>query len=248
MRSLIFADVHANLPALEAILDAEDWDEILFLGDAVVGGPQPDEVLSVLRELHGTFVMGNHDRQVLEGTLAPGETNPDQLWIQWTREQVTPANRKFLESFRPSLRVVRNGVEMRLFHGDVSAELGWRVWPDSGPEVFGALARRFTEPCVVLGHSHVQFRVRNGDREFINPGGAGQPRLRCVVACYAVLEDGRFDLKAVPYDAEATARAMDRVPLADWYVDMWRAIYRRGELSDRYALREWTSLREAGYR
>jgi predicted phosphodiesterase len=248
MRSLIFADIHANLAALEAVLEAEDWDEVLFLGDAVVGGPQPDEALSVMRELPGQFVMGNHDRQVLEESLAPGETNPDQLYIQWTREQLSPANREFLETFSPPLSVGRNGRRMRLFHGDVSGELGWRVWPDSEPGVFEALAQRFPEPYVLLGHSHIQFRVQHGGTEFINPGGTGQPRLRRLVACYALLDNGGLQLKAVPYDFGATARAMDRVPLADWYVDIWREIYLRGELSDRYALREWKSLRQAGYR
>ena len=67
MKYLILADVHANLPALEAVLDHEtDWDEVLFLGDAVGYGPHPDEVLDLHSALPGTFVMGNHDRAILD--------------------------------------------------------------------------------------------------------------------------------------------------------------------------------------
>ncbi len=60
MKSLIIADIHANLASLEAVLESESsWDEVLFLGDAVVGGPHPNEVLSRLSELDGVFLMGN---------------------------------------------------------------------------------------------------------------------------------------------------------------------------------------------
>ena len=66
MESLILADIHANLAALEAILAQEgSWDEVIFLGDAVVGGPQPDETLSLMTTLQGVFLMGNHDREAL---------------------------------------------------------------------------------------------------------------------------------------------------------------------------------------
>jgi len=59
---LIVSDVHANLAALEAVLDAErTWDRFVFLGDAVLAGPQPDEVLSLLRKEADFCLMGNHD-------------------------------------------------------------------------------------------------------------------------------------------------------------------------------------------
>ena len=58
MKTLILSDIHANLPALQAILDRESsWDEVICLGDAIVAGPHPDEVLSLLRDLDGAFVM-----------------------------------------------------------------------------------------------------------------------------------------------------------------------------------------------
>lgn len=82
MKSLILADVHANLAALEAVLAQEsDWDTMLFLGDAVVGGSCPDEVLSLLSGFDGTFIMGNHDHEVLKIDPDAPEADPHRVWM-----------------------------------------------------------------------------------------------------------------------------------------------------------------------
>ena len=92
MKSLVLADIHANLAALEAIFQSENrWDEILFLGDAIIGGPQPDEMPSLLGTFEGVFLMDNHDWEVLDIDLARTETDPHRRWKQWTRRQLSTA-------------------------------------------------------------------------------------------------------------------------------------------------------------
>jgi diadenosine tetraphosphatase ApaH/serine/threonine PP2A family protein phosphatase len=89
----------------------------------------------------------------------------------------------------------------------------------------------------------MQFLVEIDSTTFINPGSVGQP-----LATYAVLEDGEIELKGVPYDVEATCRALDAVPLEQSFIEAWKAGYRTGSLPARYALREWQSLINQGYR
>jgi len=249
MISLIFSDIHANLAALEAVLEhAGTWDDLIFLGDAVVGGPQPDEVLSVLAGLDGLFVMGNHDYDALYREYSADDENPDRAWIHWTQQQISPRNREFLAGFRDSCAIERDGLTLRLHHGELPTELGRRLWPDSPAEAFDYFTARYPEPVILHGHSHIQWRLEHGGRTFINPGGAGQPRLRQALACYAVLQDGEFRMEGVPYDTEKTARAMEHTPLPRAMIDAWSRGYRDGALPDRYPLRDWEPLRRMGYR
>ncbi|GAF99289.1 unnamed protein product, partial [marine sediment metagenome] len=250
VKSLILADVHANLSALEAVLDREStWDEVIFLGDVVVAGPQPDEVLSLLASLDGIFLMGNHDREVLEVDPDAQETDADRLWVQWTRRQISERNLRFLHSFSDTCVLQRDGLAMRLLHGVLPQEWGYRLWPDTAPQFFASLADRYSEPVILSGHSHVQFQKVQGGITFINPGSVGQPRLEQPLACYAVLRDGQINLEAVPYDVERTCRAMDRVSLNDEeFLNTWKESYRRAVTPARYGVRDLSHLRGKGYR
>jgi len=110
------------------------------------------------------------------------------------------------------------------------------------------MADEFREPCILLAHSHIQFTSEHGDTRFANPGSVGAPRLRQPLACYVRLEAGRLEQAAVPYDAEATADSMDRVPIDESVKEAWKLSYLGGYLPDRYRIRDWRPLIEAGYR
>jgi len=254
MKILILADVHANLAALEAVLDAEgSWDEVLFLGDAVIGGPQPNEVLDLLRSLKGVFLMGNHDLQALNVDLDARETDPHRIWSQWTKRVITPDNWAFLENLAGPQAIQRQGLALRLIHGQLpkGSETNWRdryIWPDAPDELMRTLIEQYDEPYILMGHCHVQYRRNVDGTEFINPGGLGQPRLGKVLACYAVLEDGRIDLRAAPYECEKTAAAMAKMDLDADFIAMWQEIYRRAELAPRYQSRDLTPLLNGPYR
>lgn len=251
MRYLVLADVHANLLALEAVLDREtDWDEVLFLGDAIGYGPHPDEVLEVLSTLHGTFVMGNHDRKILDPPTGKPHT-PSASFDRWTRERLSPANRRFLEGFTDECRISTPEADIRLHHGDFSIELDdpdWdgRGWPDTNPAVYRELATRYDESIVLFAHSHVQFELAENGTHFVNPGSVGQHRLGEIAACYAILEDGQFQLLATDYDPQPTIEAMDELPLDDEYVRGRKRVYEEGVLPR--PMREFDSLRDAGFR
>ena len=90
MRVLILSDIHANLEALEACLDAApEYDQVYNLGDIVGYGANPNEVTTRSRELGSIFVRGNHDK-ACSGVSDLSDFNPIAgLAALWTREKLT---------------------------------------------------------------------------------------------------------------------------------------------------------------
>ena len=252
MKTLLVADVHANLAALEAVLDAEgSWDRFVFLGDAVLAGPQPDEVLSLLHDVADVCLMGNHEREVLYlDVVCPGPP-PGGLWKRWHREAVSSVNLAFMATFQEEAVIGEEGKYIHLEHGILPRELGRRLWPDSGPEAFGYLSKRAETTWIAVAHSHFQFDTTREGIRFTNPGSAGTAYLGRPVSCYAVLTDGNLALRAVPYDIESTCQAMqDRGDgvIDQAYIDEWKETWRTASLPARYGIRDYAPLREQGYR
>lgn len=245
---LILSDIHANLAALEAVLEQEgEWDEVIFLGDAVTYGPQPNEVVSRLREWKGTFLLGNHDRDMFKDYTGQDMSNPDLYWTYWTQQQLSPENLKFLASFQDTSVVERFGYRLRLYHGDI-LPVGKMLWPISEPAQFAALCEHYPEPYHLTGHVHVQYCKNVGDTLFLNPGGVGQQRLGHPLAFYALLTEEGFSLHSLPYDVERTCQAMNALPLPPDFIADWQQAYRTGFIPGRYASSRVDPLLAAGYR
>lgn len=255
MKYLILADIHGNLPALEAVLEKEaDWDELVFLGDAIDAGPFPNEVLSTLSDLHGLFIMGNHDREIPESANEPPDSSRD--FVHWSNNQLSAENREFIRGFTDDHRLSVSNTELsdiRLHHGDFSIDdegLDWdgRLWPDTDHRVYANLADRFEESIVLFGHSHVQFEQFCNGTRFINPGSVGQHRLKRVRAAYAVLEDGVFRLRETDYDVERIIQAVNDLPLQGDLIKKKRRTYTEGVLETvSTEFRDFGPLRSLGY-
>ena len=251
MKSLVLADIHANLPALEAVFEQEgSWDELIVLGDIIVVGPYPDQVLTLLAGENGVFVLGNHDHEALEVDLDASQPNAHWEWIQWTGRQLSERNRDFLASLPDACAIERDGMSLRLVHGRFPREVGRRLWPDSPSEQFRAVAGLYQEAFILSGHVHVQFKHVCPYATFVNPGTVGAPYMGQSLACYAVLQDGQFELKATPFDIDRVCQAMDeRVHLSDVsFVEGWKNCWRTGELPPCYSIRDFAPLRQMGYR
>ena len=245
---MVFCDVHANLAALEAMFEAEKtWDDVIFIGDAVIAGPQPNEVLNILRSMKGLFIEGNHDREVIHVDVNNAEENPHRKWNQWTRKQISNENMEFLKTFKEACEIECQGIKLALFHGCLPSELGHRFWPDSEGHIFDGIATWFEAPYIVSGHTHIQYCVKKSGRTFINPGGLGQPRLGSPAACYAVVENGKLLLKHSNYDYQKTCKAMDKMPLDRDFVEAWKTSYKDGILAPIYKIRDFETLKNMGY-
>jgi predicted phosphodiesterase len=107
VRVLILSDIHSNLAALEAVLEAADeqgYDRAWCLGDIVGYGPAPNECVTKVRNLEALAIAGNHDWGAL-GRIPLEDFNPDaQAASLWTRDQLAPENVSYLEA-QPETRV-----------------------------------------------------------------------------------------------------------------------------------------------
>src|SRR3954451_8406009 len=116
MRVAVVSDIHANLPALEAVLaaiDDEAPDELWCLGDVVGYGPYPNECCAVLRDRADLCLAGNHDLAVL-GAISIGSFSDDAAAAAlWTQTVLDAGERDFLASLEPAA----SRSETALFHG-----------------------------------------------------------------------------------------------------------------------------------
>ncbi len=238
MRVALLSDVHANLPALEAVLrhaEAQQaLDQVWSLGDLVGYGPHPNECLALLRRYPFVSVAGNHDLAAT-GDLDTTEFNPDAAAaVAWTARRLTEDERVFLHG----LPLVRFEDEFTLVHGS----LRHPVWEYIlRPETAQAhLARQQTRYSLV-GHTHVPMLAvepaphqppvlhwpEDGEtvalaeqRLIINPGGVGQPRDGDPRAAYAVLDLAArtVTFHRVPYEIARTQQAMQEAGLPPWLI------------------------------
>ena len=97
----LLADIHANLPALQAVLDVMDQQGIgqaLVLGDIVGYGPHPSEVIDVVRQRGFATLKGNHDYAVAENQFKKGFSSYAKVAAEWTRTRLDAEELDWLDS------------------------------------------------------------------------------------------------------------------------------------------------------
>jgi putative phosphoesterase len=250
MKVLVIADIHGNAEALRAVLDAEsDADTTIFLGDSVLSGPQANETIDLLTGISGTFIMGNHDIEMLEPERF---AHWPATWValnNWIIEHFDPAGYRFLLDLKPPGQYRIDGMQLHLNHGELTGARPRNALPDTPPTRLATLGSCTDAPVVLFGHSHVQFYRTIGDRAFINPGSVGQNRCGRQLACYGVFLDGVYEPRHITYDQTPWLRAMDAVSALDPH-PAFRDWLKSG-LVDGFGIGQnepWTSLAAAGYR
>lgn len=155
MKALILSDIHANLAALESVLNATKgrYDVLWCLGDVVGYGPRPNECVELIRELATVCVMGNHDLAVLGKPGMDVEAfNPyAQQAVLWTRETLTKVNMDYLAGL--SAVPVRPDADhdLLLTHASPREPVSeYIMTPSIAMENFGA----FREGICMVGHTH----------------------------------------------------------------------------------------------
>ncbi len=227
MRIVLLSDIHANLPALEAVLESligQEWDAMLVAGDIVGYYFWPRQVTDLLESQSAQWVRGNHedmlislrkgflDRESTRKKFGPGleialtELAPEQL-------------DKIEESPHPLLFKTPEG-DLLLCHG-APTDINRYVYPDADIDELG---RDLSQNCrwVVMGHTHHPMNLVGRGVRYINPGSVGQPRNRVPGAHWALLDtkDDQVDFFATDFDytyvAAMARRECPNVPyLAD---------------------------------
>jgi putative phosphoesterase len=211
----LLADVHANLVALEAVLAAlPPVDRIWVMGDTVGYGPDPSDVLTLLREKDALVVAGNHDLAAATGEGIDLFNHHAAAAVRLHRSWLSPEERDRLAS----LPLTAEADGFTLCHGSLRDPIWEYVMSQGQAATTLALAR--TAHCC-NGHKHVPRIFRVGDRMLVNPGSVGQPRDGDPRAAYAVLDTGTaaVTLERVAYDAAETQRRIRRRGLPDFLAE-----------------------------
>lgn len=235
MRIAILSDIHANLPALEAVLGSIEGagvDEAWCLGDVVGYGAQPDECAEAVAERCSLCLVGNHDLAVI-GDLDISSFSPAaSTAVRWTQREATDETLRFLRGLKPA----STEREVALYHASPRDPI-WEyvLWPDQAAECIEAQAKRVS----FVGHSHVALfftlssngapsdqqgeRVARGaqaeadtrldladGRWLLNPGSVGQPRDGDPRAAWLELDTGAWTATyhRVEYDIDRAAEAI----------------------------------------
>ena len=207
MRIGAIADVHANRPALEAVLaDLPEVDRLVCAGDVVGYNPWPAACVAACRERGIVSVQGNHDRAVVTGRTR-GLNEMATAGVEYAREQLTADQREWLAGL-PETRTLADG-RVRMAHGHPDD-------PDRYVRPAQVSAAMLGEEAwLLLGHTHRQF-VRSVDGgTVLNPGSVGQPRDGDPRAAYAVidLDAETVDTHRVAYEVEAVREKVAEVGL-----------------------------------
>jgi len=230
VRVLVVSDVHGNWPALEAVA-AVPHDAVLCLGDVVGYGPQPAECLRWLRSSGAAMAQGNHDRSLADGV--PPRCRPDFEWLaaatrQVARRQLTEEETAFLRALPPKREVALDGRRLVLLHAAPADPLYGYLGPD--PEAWREAVTGIQADLVLVGHTHLQFHLRLGSVDVVNPGSLGQPKDGDPRAAYAILEDGVPRLERSSYPVERTAEALAAAGIAPAALTALTALLRTGRL------------------
>ena len=217
----MISDIHSNLEAfLTVIANLPPHDHLLFLGDLVGYGPQPNEVVEQLQQLQPAIVLkGNHDYAVSTGD-ASGFSSYAEIAVRWTRRQITPQNLDYLSNLPSSAKMKVNHTKLALFHGSPRDSLSEYIFPGISVRSARQLIQRAGAALVLLGHTHMPMLYDFEGEMLANPGSVGQPRDGDQRAAFAILtlSEGKFsfEVRRVEYDVDSVARKIIREGLPEF--------------------------------
>jgi predicted phosphodiesterase len=182
MRIGVISDMHGNdlaFEAVEADISNQQVDQIVCLGDAVQGGPQPVEVVQRLRRLNCPVVMGNADAWLISGEETGDEGIPPERLKRmgeirnWSLSQLTEDDVDFISRFQPTVTLkLEDGPDLLCFHGS-PASFDDIILPAASEEEFQKFLGPYAGHVLTGGHTHAQQIRRIGDLFFFNPGSVG---------------------------------------------------------------------------
>lgn len=219
----IISDVHGNIEALKAVLrdiKKRGLKQVLFLGDAVGYGPDPDECVKTLSSECVILLAGNHDWAVLDQTDINYFNPYAKASILWTKRNISETGISILKNFE----ILREIEDKKIFlvHSTPKEPTEWHylltLWDAE------INFHYFDNKICFLGHSHQPFiierlpsgemithknevKIKETSRYIVNVGSVGQPRDRDPRACYAVIDEW-IRIYRVEYDIKKTQEKM----------------------------------------
>jgi len=207
----LIADVHGNLPALEAVLDdMPSVDEVVCAGDVVGYNPWPAACLERVRDVATVTVQGNHDRTV-ETPERYSHNEMARAGLEYANAELDDEQRHWLANLPQRTQFAQGEYRLAHSHPDPD-ELGTYVRPRDFPRLRPYLDEH---AGIVIAHTHIQHAATIDERLIVNPGSVGQPRDGDPRAAYAVLdtESNTVDLHRVDYDIDRVISTIETTQL-----------------------------------
>lgn len=237
MKYALISDVHANLPALEAVLDSVKRQSGIaatyHLGDLVGYAPWPNETVALIRDAGIPGVAGNYDSTV--GTdykhcgcryEDPRQEELSHVSYNWTRQHVSAATKEFLAGLPFRIDLLPNGGHMAgsrvvLVHG--TPTLNTLYWTEDRPDDFclkmAGHAGAKPGDVIAFGHTHIPWHREIGGIDFVNTGSVGRPKDGDWRAGYVLLDVSDESVATrfvrVEYDLERAMRGIRESELPD---------------------------------
>lgn len=253
MRIALFSDIHANLPALEAVLadiDERNPDAVYCLGDLVGYNVWPNEVINLIRTRAIPTIKGNYDEGIGRNINECGcayKTDEDKangvISISYTNEIVNNEERAYLRTLPSHIRVEYKIndelLQLLLVHGS-PRRVNEYLFEDRDEKSLLRIMQEANADIMCFGHTHKPYHRIVEDsgrfRHAINIGSVGKPKDGDVRACYVMLhineqvrmsekESLKVEFIRVAYDVEKAAKAVEDSPLPDKYADNLRKAY-----------------------
>lgn len=218
-RIALLADIHANLPALDAVIAdiaAQHVDEIIVAGDLVGRGPQGSAVVRRIRALGWPCVRGNHEDYLINIRRGrfPSEWRGRQEWdgVFWMANELGQQELAFIESL-PFHMTSQLAPQVHIYHGTpASNQEGIGHWTQ--PERLHELAAEIPGEVMITAHTHRSLKVREAGMLFVNVGSVGLPFNGDWRAQYVVLsgEDGAWEaeFRCVEWDRDDFLKTYER--------------------------------------
>ena len=225
MKYAIIADIHANLEALQVVLEdikTQKCTHYACLGDVVGYNANPKECLDIVRSMGMPCVKGNHDEYCSIETNLEGFNPHAAEAVNWTRRQLTDEDRQWLRD----LKYIRLVASFSIVHATLDGPQRWGyvfdrlaaaasfTYQNTTVCFFGHthVPVAFIRDTVVRGGTYSKFKVEPGRKYFINVGSVGQPRDNNPKAAYVTydLDEGLIEIRRLDYDiagAQAKIRA-----------------------------------------
>jgi putative phosphoesterase len=231
-RVAVITDIHANLPALQAVLrriDELDVDGLYCGGDLVGYGPHPNEVCALVAERAIPTIYGNYDYAIARDLedcgcayITPHDRELGQQSVDWTLAHTDRASKDFMRALPFDLRFAVGERDVHLVHGS-PRKVNEYLFEDKPARLYERLAAAEEAAVLVFGHTHKPWVHEFGGVQFVNCGSVGKPKDGDPRAAFAVLEANgggvRARIERVDYDAAAVAREVAAVGLPSEFAD-----------------------------
>lgn len=184
-RVAVFSDIHANLPALQAVLDdiaAAGISEVYCGGDLVGYGPHPNEVCALIEDRGIPTIYGNYDHAIARdhddcgcAYITEHDRDLGQRSVQWTLAHTDARSKAFMRGLPFDLRFSVGGSDVHLVHGS-PRKVNEYLFEDKPLSLYERLAAAETADVLVFGHTHKPWHEVRGGVLFVNSGSVGKPK------------------------------------------------------------------------